>query len=105
MAVTNHRRALKLSPDYYVCHANLARVYERLNQDEQAIQAYKKAMYYGPDYPAPYYYLGRLYLKLGMVEEAKKVLKGALELDPHGPYGDGASRALKGIREGSLPKE
>jgi tetratricopeptide (TPR) repeat protein len=104
-AVENHRRALKLSPDYSVCHDNLARVYEKLNLEEQAIQSYKRAIYYAPGNPGPHYYLGRLYLRLGLEEEATKELLKTLELDPHGPYGDGASRALKGIRKESSPRE
>ncbi len=105
MAFESHRRALKLSPPYSVCHANLARVYERLNRDRQAIEAYKKAIYHGPEYPAHYYYLGRLYLKLGLVEEATKEFKKTVELDAYGQYGDEANRSLRGIRGEGTPGE
>ncbi len=104
-AMENYRRALGLFPAYPACHSNLARVYDALSKHEQAVNAYKQAISYAPDYPGTYLELGRLYLKLGRVEEAREALKRTIALDAHGPYGDEASRSLKGIREEGLSDE
>ena len=96
-AVENYRKALSHFNAYPACHRNLAMVYDVLDRHEQAVHAYKRAISYAPDEPGAYLELGRLYLKLGRIDEAREALKKTIALDPHGPYGDEASRYLKRI--------
>ena len=96
-AIENYQKALKFFPSYSLCYENLALAYEAIKSFQAAIESYKKSIYHAPNYPTSHLYLARLYMRLDRNDEAVRELKLTIQIDPEGPYGNGAKRLLEGI--------
>ena len=53
------------------------------------------AIQFDPKDPTPHFHLGRLYYRLKDFKKAKYELQRTIELDPKGPFADGARAILK----------
>jgi len=79
-------RALECHPEYADIHFHCSRVYERLNQPQEAIQATQKALDLNPRYVNALIHLAKLYAQTDRDQEAIHRLKTAVTLG--GNYAD-----------------
>lgn len=81
-AVKAYKKFLVKNPKDDVAHFNLARAYNKLNEDEDALKAVKEAVKLKPDDYEYQTELGVILIKLAQYEEAVAALKKALKIDP-----------------------
>jgi tetratricopeptide (TPR) repeat protein len=81
-AIRCYQKVLELSPRHPETQNNLANVYQRLGQMEQAIFHYKAAIEIKPDYADAYGNLGNAFLALERLEESLELNRRAIELKP-----------------------
>jgi len=86
-------QARKLDPDNADGLNLLGQVYEQLQRDDDAEQAYLQAMRSDPGWSPPFLNLGTLYLRQSKYSAALTPLQQATELDPNDPR----SQALLGV--------
>ncbi len=96
-AIENYKRALRSSPSYTLCDANLARAYAAKGELEEAVAAYKRCVLYFPKDSAAHLGLANVLLKQGKKKEAKEELSLTIWADPTGPQAKEAREMLKGI--------
>jgi len=81
-AIGQLKIAVQLDPDYSAAWSNLALVAERLNLDQQAIEAHEKVIAQGKGRALNYFHLGILYAKEEKTEPAIAAFARAIELEP-----------------------
>jgi tetratricopeptide (TPR) repeat protein len=81
-AATELRIAVKLDDDYAAAWSNLALVAEKLELDQEAIQAHEKVISLGKGKGNDYFRLGVLYAKANQPEQAIASFGKAIELEP-----------------------
>jgi tetratricopeptide (TPR) repeat protein len=81
-AVKAYKKFLVKNPKDDVAQFNLARAYDKLNEDEDALKAVKEAVKLNPDDYEYQTELGVILIKLAQYEEAVAALKKALKIDP-----------------------
>ncbi len=74
--------AVELDPDYTSALANLALVEEKLNMDNEAIQAYEKLIALGDISAMSYFHLGVLYAKGNQPDKSIEAFTQAIKLEP-----------------------
>lgn len=79
------REAIRLKPDYYDAHYNLAQLFVQ-TRPEEAMQHYRVCLKSHEWFlPHAYHNLGLLLAKKGEVEEAREMLEAAAKLEPKNP--------------------
>lgn len=81
-AVKAYKKILAKDKNNDVAHFNLARSYNKLEEDEDALKAIKEAVKLKPDDYEYQMELGVIQMKLAQYEEAVAALKKVLKLDP-----------------------
>ena len=81
-AVKAYKKFLVKNPKDDAAQFNLARAYDKLNEDEDALKAAKEAVKLNPDDYEYQTELGVILIKLAQYEEAVAALKKALKIDP-----------------------
>ena len=81
-AVKAYKKFLVKNPKDDAAQFNLARAYDKLNEDEDALEAAKEAVKLNPDDYEYQTELGVILIKLAQYEEAVAALKKALKIDP-----------------------
>lgn len=81
-AVKAYKKILAKNKTDDVAHFNLARSYNKLEEDEDALKAIKEAVKLKPDDYEYQMELGVIQMKLAQYEEAVAALKKVLKLDP-----------------------
>ena len=81
-AVKAYKKFLVKNPKDDAAQFNLARAYDKLNEDEDALKAVKEAVKLKPDDYEYQTELGSVLIKLAQYEEAVAALKKALKIDP-----------------------
>ncbi|MEP6945612.1 MAG: tetratricopeptide repeat protein [Acidobacteriota bacterium] len=81
-AVTAYKKLLAAAPKDDVAQFNLARAYNKLNEDDDAEDAFRAAVKLKPDDTEYQTELGAILIKLAKYHDAIPPLKKALELDP-----------------------
>lgn len=107
-AVKAYKKILAKNPKDDVSQFNLARAYNKLNEDEDALKAVREAVKLKPDDYEYQTELGVILIKLAQYDEAVAALKKALSLDPTNlPAEDLLEKAEAGRRRvdfGNKPK-
>lgn len=91
--------ALNLKKDYYEAEFNLAKVYSRVDKNEEALKILDKLAASSAVNPEIYYEQGRIYYNLGKNEEAIEKFLSAISLNynySNGLYGLGLAYERKG---------
>jgi tetratricopeptide (TPR) repeat protein len=78
-ALSSYRAAVRLSPESWLCHNDLAAVLRTLGQLEEAGQQLREVTRLNPDSPAGYSNLGVALLEAGKLEDAQQNFEMALE--------------------------
>lgn len=74
------QRAIELDPELFKAHYKLGQVYERLDNQQEALREYTAAIQAGPRLIEAYRSLGRLYADLGYLDRSVQVLQAGLEV-------------------------
>jgi len=80
----------------------LARSYEELGENQEAIRVYREALVHFPRSVEFHYNLGVLYHRVGEMKDAVEHLEKALDLFPNGPLAGNIRRMLEIIRSVSV---
>lgn len=75
--------SVRKSPDGYMPHNNLGRIYGNNGQVDEAIKHFQEAIRLKPDYPVPHYNLGVAYRDKGLLDRAIEQFQIALSLNPN----------------------
>ncbi|PLX70925.1 MAG: hypothetical protein C0602_05350 [Denitrovibrio sp.] len=98
---------VKDNPNEQRLYLDLALIYDKLKQKDNAIELIKKALELFPDEPSFQNFLGYMYAEQGIkLEEAEKLISAALEKKPNEPaYLDSLAWVYyqKGLYEKALP--
>ena len=81
-AVTCHRRALDLQPDYPLAHANLGVALQAQGRLDQAVASTRRSLALAPDTAATHFNLGSALKEQGHLDEAVTCYRTALTLRP-----------------------
>ena len=80
-AVKAYKKYLAKNPKDDQAHFFLARSYDKLNEDPDALKSFREAVKLQPENTEYQTELGKILMKLAQYDEAVRVLKKALELD------------------------
>ena len=97
-AIAMYQRALKIDPRYGGCYINLGLTYEAQMRWADAMEAYRSAQDLAPEDPTPHFLLGRRYYLSGNKAKALEALFKCIELDPRGPFVEGAKRMISELQ-------
>lgn len=112
-AIDAYRRCLSLHPEDVIAEDGIARSYEGLSRDDDALAAYHLALEWqshaGSKFPQPLIHLGGLLVRCGQAEAAVPLLESARALDPgdsdiHEQLGEAYSR-LNRLKEAQAELE
>ncbi len=81
-AIASFDQALKLDPTLYKAHYQMGRLYEELDQPEQADQAYRASIDINGGYTPPLVSLGSMYIDYGFSNVAMAVLEAGTKANP-----------------------
>jgi tetratricopeptide (TPR) repeat protein len=79
-------RNIKIYPEEYTLHFQLAMSYSIENQNNKAIKLYEEIMMKDPEYTAVYTYLAGEYSKIGELEKAINCFKTGINRFPNNEY-------------------
>ncbi|HVJ15409.1 MAG TPA: tetratricopeptide repeat protein [Polyangiaceae bacterium] len=82
------RRCIEKDPNFFECHALLARVQEWTEREQAALQSYTKAIELGPGDGDSYLRLASLYFSLKLLPQARAVLQEGVSRVPSGSDND-----------------
>jgi Flp pilus assembly protein TadD len=88
-------RAYALKPGNLQYMDTLGRALAASGESDSAEALFLKAITTAPQDAAPVFHLGLLYLQTNRGAEAKARFQEAVQLDPDGPYGTQAKKALE----------
>ncbi len=80
-AITAHRKALELKPDYHKAWNNLGIAYRESNQYDEAKKCFERAIELDETYAFAYACLGTLYIYRNEPQEAIRILERAVTLN------------------------
>jgi tetratricopeptide (TPR) repeat protein len=99
-AIAAFQDAIKLKPKHYKAHYRMGVLYERLDQPEQADQAFRTAIENKPSYSPAFVSLGNLYIDYGHANVAMAVLQlGTQVNDKDARMWNGLGRALLSLNK------
>ncbi len=98
-AVTAYKKILKENPKDDVAHFNLGRVYDRLNEDQDARKSLEQAVKLNEENTQYQTELGAVLMKLAQYDEAVRALKKAVEID------EGNAQAIELLEEAEAGKK
>jgi tetratricopeptide (TPR) repeat protein len=105
-AIAEHRKALRLQPDYAMAHYNLGNVLRKKGDANGAIAEYRTAIRLQPDNAAAHYILGLALGSKGDFHEALEELRAAYLLDPKNPtYAQEYETVLKEVNRQRIYEE
>jgi len=78
-----YHHALKINPESWLAHNNLASIYEEKKDHVKAIEHYSKAIELHPAYADAYYNLGIVLEKTGNLNEAYRYYSEAIKIQPN----------------------
>jgi tetratricopeptide (TPR) repeat protein len=81
-AVSCHRRAIALKPDYAEAHNNLGSALRDSKGPDQAVASYRQAISIKPDFAMAHMNLGDTLLALGRLDEAARSYRRVLQFRP-----------------------
>ena len=81
-AVSCHRRAIALKPDYAEAHNNLGSALRDSKRPDQAVASYRQAISIKPDFAMAHMNLGDTLLALGRLDEAARSYRRVLHFRP-----------------------
>ena len=81
-AVSCHRRAIALKPDYAEAHNNLGSALRDSKRPDQAVASYRQAISIKPDFAMAHMNLGDTLLALGRLDEAPRSYRRVLQFRP-----------------------
>ncbi|MDC4225643.1 MAG: tetratricopeptide repeat protein [Candidatus Manganitrophus sp.] len=77
------KSASELAPDDPAAHYNIARVYQRKNDDAKAEEAFRKVVELDPQHQQAFLQLGNLYERQHRIEEALQAFVNAARINPN----------------------
>jgi tetratricopeptide (TPR) repeat protein len=109
-AVEVYKKGLKLNPNDYLLHYNLAVTYQTLNNLDEAKKTLKKAVAVNPNHPSSHVLLGTIFYKTKYKTPAFFALSRFLILEPNTRRTPGAFNLLQeilggGVKPGKNPDE
>jgi tetratricopeptide (TPR) repeat protein len=81
-------------PENAEAHEALGWAFYQLGDLESAVQSIQTALGFNPDLARAHVHLGIIYETQGNITEAQAHFQKAMDMDPHGPWGTLASRAM-----------
>jgi len=96
-AIQKFLRAIELSPNNAIYHANLAVAYHDNNMPDQALDAYKRAIAFNPKDTTSRLNLGHLYSSLEDKDNARECYQQVIALAPESEDANEARQALEDI--------
>lgn len=84
-AEARYQRLIRDQPDYFLAHYNYGILLERLERDEEALEAYRSALVYEPQHADTRHQLADLLLATGQPAEARKHYEWLQQRSPSDP--------------------
>lgn len=78
----NYKKALGITPDFFIAHFNLGLLYYDGGRYSEAVKRFKLAIKYYNKYAEAYYHLGKTYIKLKKAVEASQSFSMVCKLAP-----------------------
>ena len=94
-SVNIFQKLIKLEPNNFNAHANLAQAQSKLNLIDEAIYSYKKAILINSKFSHGYNNLGNLYLSIGKINEALENFNSAIQIDGNNEFYFNRSRCFE----------
>lgn len=84
-AIAQYSEAIRLNPSYAEAHNNLGVAYATIGEFQKAKRCFINAIRIKNNFKAPYNNLGNLFLGEGKIEEAESMYRLVLSIDPEDP--------------------
>ena len=89
-------KAIKIKPDFYEAHYNLAQILMSINKNEKALESLEEIAKIRPDDSENLYNLGKTYFKKGLLSKSFEMLK---KIDINAPEYDSAKLLIEKIEK------
>lgn len=99
-SIQAYQDSIKLNPKHYKAYYRMGVLYERLDQPEQADQAFRKSIEFKPTYSPAFVSLGNMYIDYGHANVAMAVLDTGTKVnDKDARMWNGLGRALLSLNK------